>query len=374
MRRSWAVLAVLALVTVTMYTAVRAHRDLTDFEAYRTAAIRAAHAEPLYRPTDGHYQFKYLPAFAVVTRPITWLPAETAKLIWFALSFGMLAWFVRTLVVKLPDRRLTALALGSWTVVVMGKFFIRELALGQTNALLALLLVPSIVALARSPRRAAFGAGAAVFVKPYALLLLPWLAWREPRRAVAVVAAAALLGLLLPVVVYGWSGNLHLLGDWLRTVEDTTSPNLLHPDNVSLASLWAKWLGIGPMASALAIATAGMAVAAVGWVCAARPGQPGAAYLEGGLLLLLIPLLSPQGWDYVLLLGTPVVVAVIDRWRALSTPTRLVAAGVGIVFATPLRLFVSVDTYNAVMASGIVSVAALALVALAVGLRARSLA
>ena len=183
-----------------------------------------------------------------------------------------------------------------------------------------------------------------------------------------------LLGVLLPALVYGWAGNLRLIGDWVRTVADTTSPNLLHPDNVSLASLWAKWLGPGLLASTLATASAGVAEASVGWACVVRRGTPGAAYLEGGLLMLLIPLLSPQGWDYLLLLGTPVVVAVIDRWSALSGPAKIAATAVGIIFATPVRLFVSVDTYNAVMASGVVSVAALALVALGVGLRARSLA
>jgi hypothetical protein len=39
------------------------------------------------------------------------------------------------------------------------------------------------------------------------------------------------------------------------------------------------------------------------------------AYLEFGLLMLLIPLLSPQGWDYVLLVATPAVMILVDRWR-----------------------------------------------------------
>ena len=41
-------------------------------------------------------------------------------------------------------------------------------------------------------------------------------------------------------------------------------------------------------------------------------------YLEFALLMLLIPLVSPQGWDYVLLLGTPAIVCLIDRWRELT--------------------------------------------------------
>ena len=38
--------------------------------------------------------------------------------------------------------------------------------------------------------------------------------------------------------------------------------------------------------------------------------------------MLLIPLVSPQGWDYVLLLGKPAVACTVDRWRDLTTPWR----------------------------------------------------
>ena len=53
-------------------------------------------------------------------------------------------------------------------------------------------------------------------------------------------------------------------------------------------------------------------------------------YLECALLMLLIPLVSPQGWDYVLLLATPAVVCLVDRWREL---TRLWQWGLGVALA-----------------------------------------
>ena len=39
--------------------------------------------------------------------------------------------------------------------------------------------------------------------------------------------------------------------------------------------------------------------------------------LEASLLLLLIPLLSPQGWDYVFLIGTPAVMLLINELPSL---------------------------------------------------------
>jgi hypothetical protein len=374
MTRRLTMLAILAVASLAMYAAVRAHRDLTDFEVYRTAATRAAAAEPLYRAGDGHYQFKYLPAFAVAARPLTWMRPEPAKLVWFALSFGMVLVFVRTLVVALPERRIPAVALGALTGLVTAKFFVRELALGQTNALLGLLLLPAVVGASRRPRLAGVLVGAAVFVKPYAILFLPWLAITQPIGAIVAAGGTLAAGLLLPATVYGWSGNLGLLRDWYHTVQDTTAPNLVHPDNVSLASMWAKWLGAGAPASALAVASGVALIAVICGVVLLRRRARRAGYLEGGLLMLAMPLLSPQGWDYMLLLGTPAVVAAIDRWRELPIAWRVVGVAIAIVFATPLRLFVPVESYNAAMSSGATSVAAVLLVAVGAYLRGRSLA
>lgn len=367
-------LAMLIVAGLAMYAAIRAHRDLTDFEVYRTAAGRAAAAEALYRPDDGHYEFKYLPTFAVVARPLTWMRPETAKLAWFALSLGMVVVFVRTLVIGLPNRRLAAVGLGALTAIVMAKFLVRELALGQTNALLGLLLLPAIVGAARHPRLAGVCVAAAVFVKPYALLFVPWLALTLPVGAVVAAVGTLAVGLALPATVYGWSGNLRLLREWYRTVEDTTAPNLLHPDNVSLASMWAKWLGVGSLSSVLAVASGVALIAIVCGVVALRRRTRNPGYLEGGLLMLAMPLLSPQGWDYVLLLGTPMVVVAIDRWRDLPIAGRVGFVAIALVFAVPLRLFVPLLTYVAAMSSGAVSVAALLLVAIGAHLRGRSLA
>jgi len=51
-----------------------------------------------------------------------------------------------------------------------------------------------------------------------------------------------------------------------------------------------------------------------------RPRGPSGAvrasladYLDAALLLFVIPLLSPQGWDYVLLVATPAVMLLLDR-------------------------------------------------------------
>ena len=48
--------------------------------------------------------------------------------------------------------------------------------------------------------------------------------------------------------------------------------------------------------------------------------------LEGAYFFVLVPLLSPQGWDYVFLLAAPACMCLVDRWRDMSPPWRAVAS------------------------------------------------
>lgn len=318
---------VIVLIVAGAYGLVRLNRDeLVDFAVPRTAAVRFLAHEPLYRPDDGHFQYKYLPAFAQFMVPFAWVPKPVGEVIWFAMTAAMAAAFVRLSLIALPDRRRSAKVLVWLTVLLTGKFFVKELAFGQFNLPVGLLLIGAVIA-AQHGRGLAAGAAiaAGVFVKPYALVLVPWLArtfgWRPFVPFTLVMAA----GLVLPTLSYGWDGNLTLLHEWYRTVTDTTAPNLLSGDNISFASMWAKWIGPGPQARGLALASVVTAVAAGGAMMFRRRQVTEPNYLEAAYFSVLIPLLSPQGWDYVLLLGLPGYMCLVDRWRDLSIGWRAVA-------------------------------------------------
>ena len=90
------------------------------------------------------------------------------------------------------------------------------------------------------------------------------------------------------------------------------------PENISFASTWAKLMTAGSVATALATASS-LAVVAAGVLMMARwrsPSDP--YYLDAAYFLLLVPVLSPQGWDYVLVIGLPAFVCLIDRWPQQS--------------------------------------------------------
>jgi hypothetical protein len=379
MRRAvYAVIFVaLAVVLVHQYR-VRIQHQMVDFAVYRTAAVRVVHGEPLYRSSDGHYQLKYLPAFAIAMAPFGRIPVDASKIIWFGLSVAWLIWMLWASVTTLPERRMRADVLGLIVLVLMAKFYGHELTLGQANTLLGALIVTALVVLQMSRRNATTMAGLviglSVFAKPYAILLWPWLAFSRGVRAAAIAGAVIGAGLILPVAFYGWQGNLDQLAGWWHTVTASTAPNLLDTDNVSLAAMWAKWIGVGAAATALAgastVATTGL-VAAIVW----RGRQlASSAYLDVAALMLIVPLVSPQGWDYVLLLGTPAVACLVDRWRELGVAWRV---GVGLALAT--MSFTTFDVmgragYARFMDLSIVTVAALGLLAALAHVRWRRLA
>src|SRR5690606_20221335 len=125
------------------------------------------------------------------------------------LSALLLLLFVRWSVGALPDRHRPVTTVRWLTVLFMVKFYAHELTLGQTNLLLGVLLVGGLMAIQTGrPRLAGVLIGLAAFVKPYALILLPWLIVSSGMAAATASAAIIAAGLILPAGVYGWAGNL----------------------------------------------------------------------------------------------------------------------------------------------------------------------
>src|SRR5687767_12341539 len=318
---SAAILAGAAAVLLALLFTGKVSRKMPDFEVYWTAAVRARGAEPLYRPDDGHYQFKYLPAFAVLAIPGGLAPLPIAKAVWFAISVLLLVALVALSLALLPEVRKPAWLLVTIALVAMLKFFGREIVLGQMNALLAVIVVLALLAIRRGRETAAgLLVALAVVVKPYAIVFFPWLLasgragpavrGRHARpdlttggpaagttaaqrgrgtRPLAAAAAGLVLVVAGPALVYGVRGNFELHRSWWSTVTETTAPNLTNPDNVSVAAMYAKWIGAGPAATALTAATIAVLLAAAAFVVLRRGALPFPEGLEGALLLTFVP-------------------------------------------------------------------------------------
>ena len=373
--RTRALLGVLAVVSLVAVFTTRVSRKMPDFEVYWTAGARAAAAQPLYRESDGHYQFKYLPAFALLASPLAAMPLPAAKGAWFAASAVLMVTLLGLSVQAMPSLRRSPVLLLVVTFLAMAKFYAHELVLGQVNFLFAVLAVLAVVWMHKG-RDAGAGAvlALAVLVKPYAMIFAPWLATRRQRGALAALATMigglALL-LLLPALRYGWDGNLQLLRDWWHTVTATTAPNLLNQDNVSLSAMFAKWLGPGTAARVLAAVAAAILLLVAGIVMAGRGLLKKPETLEASLLLMLIPLLSPQGWDYVFLIATPGVMLLIDQAPALPRELRYVTIAAIAIVALSIFDLMGREAYAAFMQLSLITVLMLAQYVALVTLRFR---
>jgi hypothetical protein len=370
--RTRVLLGVLALVSLVAVFTTRVSRKMPDFEVYHTAGGRAIAAAPLYRDSDGHFQFKYLPAFAILASPLALLPLAGAKALWFAVSAVLMVVLLGLSLKTMPRLRRTPVVLVVLTFLAMAKFYAHELVLGQVNLLFAVLVVLAVVWL-RAQRDVWAGLliALAVVVKPYAVIFLPWLATRQRRAAFPAMLAGLGVLLLLPVVRYGWDGNLQLLGDWWRTVTTTTAPNLLNQDNVSLSAMFTKWLGPGSPAPLLAAAAGAILLLLAGIVMAGRGTLPYPDTLEASLLLLLIPLLSPQGWDYVFLIGTPAVMLLINELPSLPHGLRYAAMASLAIVALSIFDLMGRSAYSSFMRLSLITVFVIIEYAALVALRFR---
>lgn len=349
--------------------------EMRDFEVYWTAAQRALSSEPLYRADDGHYQFKYLPAFAIVAAPAALVPLQTAKAAWFVASVALLVALITLSIAVLPAKHRAAPVLAALLILVMGKFYGHEIVLGQVNLLFAVLVTLGVL-LMRGGRGAAAAAlfVGAVVVKPYAVLMLPWLAVRAGNRAILATTVALAAVILLPVLLYGAGGAIDLHRAWWLTVTASTAPNLTNADNVSLAGFMAKWLGnVAAAAAATAVASVAL-LAAIAFVVVRGKGIPEREVLEGALLLTAIPLLSPQGWDYVFLVATPAIALLVNYDRDLPPALRVATWGALLTIGLSLFDVMGREHYATFMAWSVITVCFLVVVAALAALRLRRIA
>jgi len=375
-RPSWWIGAAVAAVAAVMAFGVgRLPGELRDFDVYWTAAGRATEAAALYRESDGHFQFKYLPAFAVLAAPVALLPLPVAKASWFVISVALLVGLVGLSLAILPARRRPAWLLTLVVALAMGKFYGHELVLGQVNILFGLLAAGALLMLKRDRVGvASILVVAAVVVKPYAVIFLPWIAWVRGRGALMTAGLGMAAMLALPVLLYGVEGTIELHRQWWITVTASTAPNLTNNDNVSVAGLFAKWLGATPVAALATLAVTMCLLSVMAWVVIGRAGVSQPETLDGALILTIIPLISPQGWDYVFLIATPAIALFANYDDRLPAPLRWATWAAVATIGLSLFDLMGRERYAAFMSWSVITVCFLVLVAALATLRKRRVA
>ncbi len=324
-----------AALAATYVFGIRWNHGMADFAVNYRAGERLLRGETLYQAADGHYMFKYFPSAALIYAPFTAVPIEAAMAIWFLLSLAAFVGIFRIVDRLLPAPRAPYVL--TLTAAVLAKYMLHELRLGQINVVVTFVMLASVQALATKSRwrgelTAGALAGLAVAIKPYAALLVVYvlvtLRWRGVVAAIVTLAVC----LALPSAFYGFGGNVDQLRQWASSLSVSTPALLTNVDNVSVLAFFTKWLG-DPVRAAratvvllAALAVLTMTVIVAGW------RRRDACVLDGALVLTLIPLISPLGWDYTFLMSVLAVAVVLNQRTHFPRAARwLVAANFAII-------------------------------------------
>lgn len=336
--------------------------QMGDFDVMRSAGQRALSGAPLYPAASVPSPFVHLPVVAVAMGPWALAGHDVARVGWYALSCALLLLFLRWSVVGLPARRWSDRTLIAVALVLLARFYVTELMLGQSTLVLAMLVLGTVGAVhVEAPRLAAVTAAGATLLHPVALLMVLWLALSHGTGIGALSAAAIAAGLLLPDAMYGWSGNLEQLTAWWQSTPGIAAAS----DTLSVASVWAAWVGAGPLAGVLAAVTAALVLGVAFTVWRQRAPVQEPEYLEFAVLVTLLPLLATHSPAYQLILATPAIMLVVDRWRELRQPWR---------WSSGLALMLVGASALVPMQWGLLTVALLTLIATLAQLRLRRLA
>ena len=336
-RKIAAGILLVAAGAVLFFFLQRRPTSMVDFEVNYMAGQRLLWGETLYRTVDGHFQFKYPPFAAALYLPLALLPLAVAKAIWFLLSLGAAAFiFVTAYRLLSPP-----LAVRIVAPLLLARYFLRELELGQINALITAGLLLMVRILVKREPESARGAdewragalwGLVCALKPYALIFLPYFGLKKRFRTLAAGGVTLAAAFFLPAAYFGWRGNLTVHQEWIQSLRGSTPPLLASQDNVSLLGFFAKWTGQAGLATLLYVLSLSALAAFVLVLIARGTGLRQAGRLEACLLLLLIPLVSPLGWDYTFLAAAPALVLVLSWWREYPPAARwFLAIDLGVI-------------------------------------------
>jgi Glycosyltransferase family 87 len=241
-----------AIMSIYVLLELKNHRfHMSDFHVYYVAASRIVHGENLYRPVeDGFYHFKYSPTSALFFVPFSFLPPAVAQTVyWFFLSFMVcLGLYLSLLMIaprfKVDDDagRINNIIL--LTALLTSVHVSRELELGQVNQLLFVLYIIAAYFLSRGKDFAsALFLAASLFLKPFALIFLPWLLLRKKWKLIMFCILFAVVFAALPVLFTGGGLVLSQYQGWFQemAIELSHKQSLLAHENHTIFSLIARY-------------------------------------------------------------------------------------------------------------------------------------
>ena len=321
-RKGTFLLILLAFVLFLLLFLFKIKGEMVDFEVNYEAGKRLSMGETLYRAADEHYMFKYLPASSILYLPLSYLPLDVAKAIWYFLVIFCSFSLVYISYKILPSREIKSIYVIVIPPLILAKFFFREIQLGQINTLVTTILLLMIWFLVYdkklNPSKKEIFAGLfwglGTALKPYALIFFPYFIVKKKWKSLLSGIGILLVALLAPSLFYGFQGNLLVIKEWASTLSQSTPSLITSQDNISIVAFFAKWTG----SQNIALVLSGLVIALLAFLVLflVLKGKeiPRASVLECSVLLILIPLVSPLGWDYTLLISVLGIMIIINNF------------------------------------------------------------
>ncbi len=313
---------------------------LSDFEVYYKAAARILQGQNLYRiKADDFYIFKYSPVSAVFFIPFALLPFGIAKVAyWLLYSFIMLACIYLALrlvsrfrPIEKPSRVNNLVIL---TGLILMVHFLRELHLGQvTFILLILYLLALRYLMDGKPGMAGFLIAVSLFIKPFALIFLPWLVYKGKWKELAYTFLyLAILG-IVPLLFYrSYSITINQYAAWFHevVVELGNKQEFSLPANQTIFSVIARYAFLGGLLNTpmlfMAFQSFVLIILAGLMIFLMQKGKRISfrEIPEWSFLMGLIPLLAFSG-ENSFCLFLPAIVLILFMYPDLPLPVKIMA-------------------------------------------------
>jgi len=327
--RVLAVATCLAVLTAAGFTYTATHSGYfgewpPDFTIFHRSSVAWLNHGVVYPPDSRNLN---PPAITLAMAPLGWLSIGDAAVVWWAISLASLAGAMWIMYRTVPDTR--PVLIGSLILITEAGF--ANVRLGQVGFVVLLLLTLAWAADRRERARAGAWLGAAVYMKPFLLILPCYLAWRRAWRALA--ACGATVAVLTAVGLA--AGGTTVYHQWLAALRDPPDPS--NDLNGSLLGfierLFEPQVGFQPLTvlSPRAVIVLWIAIAAaLLWLAYRRISREGNKDTAWAALIVWSILASPLGWVYYLSIAVPPLVAAARGWKSAAC---LIAA------AYPLIMF-----------------------------------
>jgi len=331
-RRKIALFVLLGFLFFKSLFLMKIKDDMEDFEVNYKAGKRLLWGETLYRFEDEHFMFKYFPCSALLYVPLSYLPLPAAKAVWYLfVVYCSVFLFYGSHKLAASSKKIDGFLI-ILPPLILARYFFREIELGQINALVTMILLLMVWLMSSEKdrgfqKREIFSGylwGLATALKPYAFIFFPYFIMKRKWRAAFSGIVFIFLALLTPSLYYGFKGNLAVLKEWYATLSRSTPRLLSTWDNISLIGFFMKWTGNQTLSLVLAGFVIGILILFILILVLEGNDVPRAEVLDSSILLICIPLVSPLGWDYTLLMSVLGVTILVYSIWSFSTLWKIV--------------------------------------------------